>query len=144
LVAMALQEMPLDANLFQQASRSADLLDETGLEVWDAGPPYPTGPPSDSVAEKQFTRRLVEVMHGRRTRLQTDRQVEYNALTRSALQEALVRAVSDWEIGTAFVAYYEESEEGHREREMAQLWVQWLAREAHAIYCELGGRTSWE
>jgi hypothetical protein len=65
LVAEALQlELPVTSALFQDAARSADLLDETGLDSWDLGPPYVTGPPLESNGELEYTRRLQCVMHG--------------------------------------------------------------------------------
>ncbi|GLB38032.1 hypothetical protein LshimejAT787_0410830 [Lyophyllum shimeji] len=137
LVTMALLPMPEASSFFQQASRSADLLDETGLDIWDAGPPYLSGPPSDTLHELEFTRRLEEVMHGWRTRLLRECEVTRASLPPSVVQEALVQAVGEWKIGSAFMDYYAGFEEGHREREMARVWVQWLAREAYSLYVAL-------
>ncbi|GLB44087.1 hypothetical protein LshimejAT787_1600170 [Lyophyllum shimeji] len=93
LVTMALLPMPEASSFFQQASRSADLLDETGLKIWDAGPPYLSGPSSDTLRELEFIRRLEEVMHGRRTRLLRECEVTRASLPPSVVQEALVQAV---------------------------------------------------
>ncbi|KAF9457043.1 hypothetical protein BDZ94DRAFT_1326559 [Collybia nuda] len=65
LLAAATTPLPETSHLFRQALRSTQLLDETGLDLWDTGPPYPTGTPSDTPHELRFTGRLEEVMHGR-------------------------------------------------------------------------------
>lgn len=55
LIALALQELPIYSKFFRDASNSADLLDETGMDEWDGGPPYVTGPPSDTTREVLYT-----------------------------------------------------------------------------------------
>ncbi|KAF9461343.1 hypothetical protein BDZ94DRAFT_1310616 [Collybia nuda] len=51
LLAAATAPLPKTSHLFHQALRSMQLLDETGLDLWDTGPPYPTGTPSDTPHE---------------------------------------------------------------------------------------------
>ncbi|KAF8224140.1 hypothetical protein L208DRAFT_1205712, partial [Tricholoma matsutake] len=70
LISVALQQLPTELALFRNAAKSADLLDETGLDDWDTGPPYITGPPSDTSGEQAFTQCLIEVMHGHHLQMQ--------------------------------------------------------------------------
>ncbi|KAF8055775.1 hypothetical protein FPV67DRAFT_1456635 [Lyophyllum atratum] len=137
LVTTALLPMPETSTFFLQASRSADLLDETGLDMWDAGPPYVTTLLSNTPYEMQFTKRLEQVVHGRRTRLLRAREMMQEDLPLPVLQEALAQAVHEWEAGAAFISLYREFEDGHREREMARVWLQWLARECYSLYLRL-------
>jgi hypothetical protein len=134
LVALALQELPIHSTFFRDASKSAQMLDETGLDDWDSGPPYATGPPSDTPREVQFTERLKEVVHGRRVRLQKDEEVVWQRLTASDLTVLLHAAIDEWEIGYQFLAEYED---GDRERALAEVWLQWVARRAYHLHSEI-------
>ena len=73
LISAALQQLPTQSALFRDAAKSADLLDETGLDDWDTGPPYVTGQPLDTSGEQAFTQHLIEVMHGCHLQMQRDR-----------------------------------------------------------------------
>lgn len=132
LLKQALQALPINAPLFSEASKDADRLDETGLEVWDTGPPYAT--PSDVLSETEgeikHTERLVEVMHGRYVRMAREVWADRQSKPNYDFQLALAHAVEEWEIGRIFV---EEDTNGHREHAMAKVWLQWLAREAYSI-----------
>jgi hypothetical protein len=109
-------------------------LDESGLDEWDGGPPYVTGPPSDTPQEIRFTERLTEVVHGRRVRLQKEADLGWQQLPLSDLKILLDVAVDEWEVGRQFVSEYKD---GHRERVMATLWLQWVARRAYELYTEI-------
>lgn len=110
------------------------MLDETGLDDWDGGPPYASGPPSDTPRELQFTERLKEVVHGRRVRLQRDEEVVWQQLTMSDLKVLFNAAIDEWEVGHRFLAVYTD---GHRERVMAEVWLQWVARRAYDLHSEI-------
>ena len=134
LIVLAIRELPIHSTFFQAASKSAQLLDETGLNEWDGGPPYVTGSPSDTPQEVRFTERLKEVVHGRRVRLQKEDEVFWQQLSVSDLRVQLDAAVDEWEIGRRFLTGYRD---GHRECVMAELWLQWVARRAYNIHSEL-------
>lgn len=134
LVALALQELPIHSTFFQDASKSAEMLDETGMDDWDGGPPYVTGPPSGTPREVQFTERMKEVVHGRRVRLQKDEEIVWQQLTVSDLTVLLHAAIDEWEVGRLFLTGYED---GHRERAMAEVWLQWVARRAYNLHSEI-------
>lgn len=134
LVALALQELPIHSKFFRDASKSAHLLDETGMDNWDGGPPYMTGPPSDTPRELQFTERLKEVVHGRRVRLQKDEEVVWQQLTILDLTALFHAAIEEWEVGRRFLTEYQDE---HRERTMAELWLQWVARRAYHLHSEI-------
>lgn len=131
---LALQELPVHSRFFQDASKSAELLDETGLDDWDGGPPYVTGQPSESPQEVQFTEQLKEVVHGRCIRLQKAEEVVWQQHTLSDLTVLLRAAINEWEVGCRFLAEYED---GHRERSMAEVWLQWVARRAYYLHSKI-------
>ncbi|KAF9469488.1 hypothetical protein BDZ94DRAFT_1242505 [Collybia nuda] len=110
---------------------STQLLDETGLDMWDTGPPYPTGPPSSTPQELVHTKRLAEVMHGRWVRMQREREAAEAGISRQVLRERSEMALEAWHVATAFMELYDD---GHRELTMAQLWLQWLARETYEYH----------
>lgn len=134
LLAQAQMELPAEATLFQEAAKGADKLDESGLDEWDAGPPYATGMKTDTLVEMRFTLRLVEVMHGRRTRMARERWARWLEIPDFDFEQSFYNAVQNWEEANTFVESYLD---GHRERVMAGLWLQWLAREAHSLYTHL-------
>lgn len=110
------------------------MLDETGLDDWDGGPPYATGQPSDTPHEVQFTERMKEVVHGRRVRLQKEEEVVLQQLSISDLTVLLSVAIDEWEVGHQFLTKYKD---GHRELAMAEVWLQWAARRAYDLHSEI-------
>jgi hypothetical protein len=108
LVSAALQPLPTDSALFKDAARSADLLDETGLDKWDTGPPYATGTPSDTPGERAFTQRLIEVMHGRRLRMQKEEEQSWCNVSYEVLIERMGVGITVWGVGRVFVAQYQD------------------------------------
>ena len=74
-------------------------MDETGLDAWDIGPPYATGPPSNSLHEIAHTERMKEVVHGRRIRLQREQETEWRCQPLEILNVLLQATVDEWEIG---------------------------------------------
>jgi hypothetical protein len=102
LITEALQELPEGTYLFQQALNNADALDESGLDIFDSGPPYPTGPPSESPHKVKHTKRLVKVMHGRYMRMLRN-DPEGN---KGIWEEKANDAVEQWWIGDIFLASY--------------------------------------
>lgn len=125
LITEALDVVPEGSTLFQQALAGPDVLDETGLDAWDSGPPYATGPPSNSAREVEHTRRLTEVMHGRRARMLRDNPWGGDM---NAWRLRVEEIVEQWRIAEVFLTSYDD---GHRELVMARLWKQWLARVAY-------------
>jgi hypothetical protein len=115
------------SHLFRQATQSTQLLDETGLELWDTGPPYPAGAPSSTPREIVHTKRLVEVMHGRRVRMQGAHEVEEAGMSQQVLKDRSEAALEEWRVAVTFMESYNNS---HCELAMARLWLQWLAWEA--------------
>ena len=134
LVLLALQELPIHSTFFQAASKSALLLDETGLDDWDSGPPYVTGPPSDTPLEIRFTERMREVVHGRRVRLQKEEEVGWQQIPISDLTALLGAAIDEWDVGRRFLTEYTD---GCREHAMAEVWLQWVARRAYDLHSEI-------
>lgn len=129
LITEATRGLP-DSYLFCQAAHRADLLDETGLDIWDSGPPYPDGPPSDSPRELMHTTRLVEVMHGRNAR----RLCEIGEGVGEDVEQLLNNLLEEWRIANIFMESYEA---GHREVTMASLWKEWVARQAYHYFEKL-------
>jgi hypothetical protein len=139
LVAEALQlELPVTSTLFQDAAKSADLLDKTGLEIWDLGPPYITGPPSDSIGELEYTQRLQHVMHRRHLPMLRETEYTWQQVSTEVLTEMLDNAITQWEVGKCFIAQYED---GHWECAMVKLWLQWVAQEASSLHLTVHTRT---
>jgi hypothetical protein len=139
LVAEALQlKLPVTSTLFQDAAKSADLLDETGLDIWDLEPPYITGPPSESIGELEYTRCLQHIMHGRHSRMLREAECTWQQVSTEVLIEMLNDAITQWEVGKCFVAQYED---GHQEYAMAKLWLQWVAQEASSLHLTVHTRT---
>ena len=141
LITEASRELPHYSPLFKDAAKSADLLDETGLDTWDSGPPYPTGPPSDNPRKLAFTKRLEEVMHGRRMHMLREQQQRWSDIPTETLCEKMNRGIMEWESGESVIAEYNG---GHRECAMARIWLQWIAREVHGIYLEISARLGTE
>ncbi|KAG2088053.1 uncharacterized protein F5147DRAFT_542146, partial [Suillus discolor] len=75
LINLATTDLP-DTYLFQQASQSADNLDESDLAQWDVNPPYHAPRPLDTPAEVCWTQNLVQVIHGRRCRMEREEVYE--------------------------------------------------------------------
>ncbi|KAG1729201.1 uncharacterized protein EDB91DRAFT_1085813 [Suillus paluster] len=131
---LTLANLPLpNSFLFHQALRGSHLIDESDLPQWDKPPPYTSTPPPDTPAEAQFTRNLVDVMHGRRLRLEREgvvvrgRKFEIGEIGagRGALREVERRLLDEWEWGKEFVKSGDICE---RHRIMAECWRQWQAR----------------
>ncbi|KAF8232838.1 hypothetical protein L208DRAFT_1270165, partial [Tricholoma matsutake] len=124
LITEASQELPHYSPLFKDAAKSANLLDETGLDTWDSGPPYLTGPPSDSPHKVAFTKHLEEVMHGWCMHMLREQQLRWSNIPTKTLCEKMNRGIVEWESGRVVVAEYND---GHRECAMAWIWLQWSA-----------------
>ena len=58
--------------LFLEALHSADDLNETEALYWDKNPPYFLPKPSDTLEENRFMKNLMDVMAGRRMRIEND------------------------------------------------------------------------
>jgi hypothetical protein len=119
---------------FRNALKSAEMLDKTGMDDWDRGPPYVTGLPFDTPREVQFTERMKEVVHGRRVCLQKDEEVVWQQFSVSDLTRLLHAAIDEWEVGRWFLTEYKD---GHRERAMAEIWLQWVARRAYDLHSKI-------
>ncbi|KAG2125360.1 uncharacterized protein EDB93DRAFT_1258224 [Suillus bovinus] len=105
LINLATTSLP-DSYLYRCASQSADNLDESELPQWDINPPYATPHPSDTAAEARFTENLVQVMHGRNSRLEKE-QLQQRAQKYTAggmnglcteLKEAIGTLLGQWTV----------------------------------------------
>ncbi|KAF7972324.1 hypothetical protein HWV62_18426 [Athelia sp. TMB] len=138
-----LAQKPLPASdLFQQAARDPDAVDESDLPVWDHAPPYASAPPPETEEEARFTRNLVDVMHGRRLRVsKVRRRARMEVGMRIAVGELremlavqLREHLDNWMELDALVGEYEDCE---RHLMMAQNLLQWSARETLQLRVEL-------
>ncbi|KAG0701324.1 hypothetical protein DFH29DRAFT_927287 [Suillus ampliporus] len=134
---LALATLPLpNSFLFHQALSGSPLIDESDLPQWDKPPPYDSPPPPDTPDEAQFTRNLVDVMHGRRLRMEREacarravmfERGEIRAL-REVVREGEERVMGEWGLdkvgvgGDGCVGVCE------RHRVMAECYRQWQAR----------------
>lgn len=133
LPSLAALPLPEASPLFQQALESADNLDESDFDQWDEDPPYPHQPYVETPAEKRFTSRLLEVMHGRRLRQMVERNMarrqEYLTQSTRAWLKGLRReredALDAYKRLSAFLPGYHA---GPRELAMAEHLLQWRAR----------------
>lgn len=139
LVELALLPLP-DSRLFREALQSADYLDETELPQWDQEPPYPPSPYTADYAN--FTKNLVDVMNGRRLRMERLRNAERAARCktlkewRGEIEGDLRTAFGDWERMVKLMEAY--GEEGDsRASTMAQNLLQWRARYVYTLYTML-------
>ncbi|OAX32296.1 hypothetical protein K503DRAFT_670867, partial [Rhizopogon vinicolor AM-OR11-026] len=67
----ATQPLP-NSYLFHQSLTDSDLVDESDLSQWDNPPPYHSPPLKDTPDEVRFTQNLLDVVHGRRLRLERE------------------------------------------------------------------------
>jgi hypothetical protein len=140
LVALALMPLP-DTHLFHEALCSTDELDEAGLGVWDLEPPYALLSISKwGVAESE---KLVEVMHGRRLRMQREHEKQRDQLyghvpsvLKMEIYGDMVAALRRWEAAERVVegGISESSEGGLQAFRMAQHYLQWQARTVYMLY----------
>jgi hypothetical protein len=77
---------------------------------------------------------MKDVAHGRHVCLQKDEEVVWQQLTVSDLTVLLHAAINEWEVGRWFLTEYKD---GHRERTMAKVWLQWVARQAYDLHLEI-------
>jgi hypothetical protein len=103
LITEASRELPYYSPLFKDAAKSADLLDETGLDTWDSGLPYPTGPPSDNPRELAFTKCLEEVMHRWCMHMLREQQQRWSNIPTKTLCKKMNRGIMEWESGEVVV-----------------------------------------
>jgi len=147
LITHATMRLPTSA-MFLEAAQSADALDESELPSWEEDPPY--NAESDSTPEEErFTRNLVDVMLGRRSRLSDEMKAErakrfekrdldlFTELVHS-IKERMVRWFTVYDIVQASV------ESSRRHNRMAACWLHWQARDIHriteeALELEIGG-----
>ncbi|KII90982.1 hypothetical protein PLICRDRAFT_28849 [Plicaturopsis crispa FD-325 SS-3] len=141
LVEMALRPLPESAPLFVEALSSPDALDEGGLEQWDDDPPYLSPPPPETPSEDNYTARLVEVMHGRRLRIERARVAARLAEfsrdedgLRTTLASELEEMLVKWEALELFTAG---DSSCSRHRRMAEHLLQWRARLVYSAHQEL-------
>ncbi|KAG1860601.1 hypothetical protein C8R48DRAFT_590955, partial [Suillus tomentosus] len=141
LINLARADLP-DTYLFQQASQSADNLDESDLAQWDIDPPYHTPRPLDTPAEARWTENLVQVIHGRRFRMEKEEVYERakrhssgGALDLCAeLKEGLDVLLRQWAMLDEYVDGMEDCE---RHYVMAQCLLQWRARRIYRYHNEV-------
>jgi len=133
LISLAATSLPT-SNLFYEASRSADALDESDLYIWECDPPYNYPEPDRTADEVRHTKNMVDVMFGRRWRLsKTARDERALRFVDGNAKELLVEMVTDlagrihrWIAVASKVA---EMEEDGRKRAMADCWLCWQARD---------------
>jgi hypothetical protein len=144
LVVLAATPLP-NTFLFHQALEDPDAIDESDLPQWDAWPPYPYNPPSDTPAESRFTKSLEEVMHGRNLRLEREARAQrasrFNAgetaptVLINEIREILETLVRNW-IALQDVVVSLPVNTCERHRVMAALLLHWQARTAHVLHGE--------
>jgi hypothetical protein len=66
---MAAEPLP-SSNMFAEALRNSDTVDESGLSQWDVEPPYDCSNGKDG----QYMENLVDIMHGRHLRQAQERE----------------------------------------------------------------------
>ncbi|KAJ7215006.1 hypothetical protein GGX14DRAFT_392268 [Mycena pura] len=141
----SLAHVPLPENerLFQDALRSPDSLDESGLGCWKKEPPFELDPDtSDPHSEhnKIYTQNMQVVLHGVRLREQrvddACRRDQFHRLGRKVAIERLRDEVpvllDDWERVSALDIY--DRDHHPREYVMFQHYLQWQARTIYNIY----------
>ena len=132
-MSFATQSLPT-SDLFHEASRSADALDESELYLWEQHPLYNYSEPAVTPYEERFTKNMVDVLLGRRWRLakvaRDGRALQFvNGEVQVILHEIaddLVRHIHEWVKVASHVAGIEES---GRNRAMAECWLRWQARD---------------
>jgi hypothetical protein len=140
LVTLALMPLP-DTYLFHEALCGEDALDESELGVWDAKPPYPlSSTPEDSTAEREFTRRLVEVMHGRRLRMQEENEKKRDKLyghvpseLKMGIYEDFVAGLRGCERTELFIKCFS-SARASQAFQITEHFLQWQARTVYMLY----------
>lgn len=141
LINLATTSLP-DSYLYHCASQSADNLDESELPQWDINPPYATPHPSDTAAEARFTENLVQVMHGRNSRLEKE-QLQQRAQKYTAggmnglcteLKEAIGTLLGQWYV---LQDYISDAKDCDRHIKMARCLLQWRARTIYLYHTEV-------
>jgi hypothetical protein len=127
--------LPEDGDLFKQALKSADALDESELDQWDRDPPYVVPGPQDTPSEIRWTGRLEEVMHGRRMRRQREvdkqRQRYYHGQEtdlRNELERVVGQSWADYDRIENIMRTYHG---GTREMAMGLHLLRWKARDVY-------------
>jgi hypothetical protein len=131
-----------DTYLFQQASQSADNLDESDLAQWDVDPPYHVPHPLNTPAETRWTQNLVQVVHGRCSRMEKEELCERAMKHRAGkvedlcaeLRENLILLMRQW---ITLCDHISGMEDCDRHCVMAQCLLQWRARRIHRYHSEV-------
>ena len=76
LITLANEPLP-DSNLFQLAAKSREELDESKLVHWNQDPPYLQPEPINTIAEKQFTKNLVDIITNRWIHLEKEAEAQH-------------------------------------------------------------------
>ncbi|KAK6992440.1 hypothetical protein R3P38DRAFT_3225835 [Favolaschia claudopus] len=138
--------LPTHSELFAEALRSPDTVDESDLARWKNEPPFEEDEDSsdpDSAAYLRFTNSLVDVLHGVRLREQNRRDAELREEIQSNGREHLFRRLQqDVLKKRAAWCRVEEIERtgiyhpSHQPREFAMLkhYIQWLGRSICHLY----------
>lgn len=129
LINLAIKDLP-DTYLFRQALQSANNLDESDLAQWDADPPYHAPQPLDTPAEARWTQNLIQVVHGRRSRMEKEeickRAMKYSsggAMDLCAeLSESVDVLLRQW---ATLHSYVDGMHDCERHCMMAQCLLQW-------------------
>jgi hypothetical protein len=139
LTELALLELP-DSTLFREALASADNLDESEMPQWDQDPPYlPPEYPTNTIDEEAYTKKMVDVMNGRRLRLERIAIMEREGRCkttedlRKALEEDLQAAFDAWKRLDRRMETYD-GDGDPRAFAMASNLLQWRARNVHTLY----------
>ena len=139
LVIQAFLPLPDPTNtFFAEALSSADNFDESDFGRWDLEPPYPPALASD-VPGEVYTKRLADIMHGRRLRQQREHDRAWAKEYRGAsLQEQrgeiLLESKAVLEKWKRLDSFLPEYRGGAREVRMAAHLQQWYARTVYHLY----------
>ncbi|KAL4263556.1 hypothetical protein AB1N83_009735 [Pleurotus pulmonarius] len=127
LHALALQPLPT-SELFLEASRSADALDESEVAPFDGKPPYAAAPPS---SDEVYTSKMLDVMSGRRARHEREASHEMERWSQQHVESELIRELADWNTTAELVQSYKASP-WHVAMARNHLW--WHARWVSCIF----------
>ncbi|KAI5993046.1 hypothetical protein EDD15DRAFT_2367859 [Pisolithus albus] len=132
LISLAAMPLPT-SNLFHEASCSADALDESDLWIWEQEPPYKYPETTMTAHEVQYTKNMADVMLGRRWRLskavRDERALRFVEGKAQELLAGILRGLAGrihrWTTAASHVG----GMGGGRNREMADCWLCWQARD---------------
>lgn len=130
------------SELYEQALRSSDALDESEVALFDGDPPYVLAPhdEADSEAEASYTLKMVDVASGRRARLEMAYQEEVGTRADTFdspsgfgqfIEQELMKELNDWKGLAEALGTYTAS---RRHVAMAHVQLEWRARRVSYLF----------